>query len=334
MTYYYPNLRYRINYPYNDYNAPPTSLASTGDLLLLKSDELSLQSRFIDESVASLGMTSGVLSSHGEMTSVIDDLSESISDKINKSKRSSIVDPSDFLEDDLRDSIAPLTYPLEDVIGLFTDYNQPSPEDYLEASSIGGKKKLRKLQWSYLESRCGSVFSSDKVLGLAVICHSTDGGKYAIMWWKDGEIRWCKAKRVTVREKEKERGTSFRKKLGFGGKKTEWDEETSPGILSLSSSGLASPSSSRVNASLIPSVGSTVHSIKYENVVALDKGANTPPFVCARNVQGERCFSILTEEGSLDIECFKGERDVIVTSVMETLKKARGEGSGSGLEAV
>ena len=36
----------------------------------------------------------------------------------------------------------------------------------------------------------------------------------------------------------------------------------------------------------------------------------------------------------MDIECFKGERDVIVTSVMETLKKARGEGSGSGLEAV
>ena len=62
----------------------------------------------------------------------------------------------------------------------------------------------------------------------------------------------------------------------------------SPGILSLSSGGLTSPSASRRNASLIPSVGGTVHSMKYEKVVALDKGANTPPFKCERNVKGER----------------------------------------------
>lgn len=94
------------------------------------------------------------------------------------------------------------------------------------------------------------------------------------------------------------------------------------------------PTSSSKSAAFIPSFGCKIHSINYESVVALDKGANTPPFKCKRNVDGERCFSVLTEDGSLDLECFKGERDVVVTGVMEVLKKARGESSGSGLEVV
>ena len=60
-----------------DYETPSQQ---TDDLLLLKSDDD--QSRFIDESVASLGMTSGALSGGHSMGEVIDDLSDSLSEQM------------------------------------------------------------------------------------------------------------------------------------------------------------------------------------------------------------------------------------------------------------
>ena len=158
-----------------------------------------------------------------------------------------------------------------------------------------------------------------------VVCHSGDGGKYAILWWSDSCIKWCKAKRSRPRPIPPSGG--MRKKLlGLGGGKRQYDEVTSPGSdqTTTTLSSHSDAASAQLRSTYAPHLGSKVHSIPALDVVAVDAGANTKPFECRRRVEGSRCFSILTGKGSLDVECMRGERDAVIAVLTGMLKGGEG----------
>ena len=101
-----------------------------------------------------------------------------------------------------------------------------TPAAFLAATA---SKKTRKLVWPSLSSAEAAADGPPTVVGVPVVCHAGEGGRYAIVWWEAGALCWCKARRFRGHKGEGGVGGGLRKKLGFGGGGGLKGEVGSPG---------------------------------------------------------------------------------------------------------